>query len=337
MVGATSAPKPWWLSATETTALDGTWDFQSRAPTVRGTSVPRPATCFASPTRSAPDPPEPGRGPWLATRHRRRGLDHPDGRRLPEPIRPDESPWHWLRARVICDTGRRPSAPRCGQLGLPRGLRQWPTQTEQVEGGCPVDGRERELRCTGSVPRGRELDPRPRAHQQVQMTRAVCPMPARMSTTCCSLASGVGRGVRSRGRQPPNSVAGDAGRWQAVGGAGLPHFAGDGVYRRTADLVGRGAPRPAPTELHRRDRGARQRQVSGRPRPGRPTSTTSPRRWCRARTSLRYGSPTRWGTSSWRPTPAPRRWCGRPAASKACRSYCAGWGAGRTISLVQAQ
>jgi hypothetical protein len=219
------APAPLWLSPREAVVLDGEWDF-SVAP---GNMLR--LTCDVR-----PDPNNRGAAEGWQRDAGTEGWITPEGRCLPEPIAPGESPWYWMRARVTCNPGARPQRIVCdspdfldvfvnGQpapqvLGDPL----WTEENVHFDvSGLFVEGENWvHIRARTS----KYNDPR------------IAPMP----------------GTTNRLLQPVvlmgDFLVGDAGRltpwtsklrcdapWEAQG---LPHFAGVGTYSRTIAWPGEG-------------------------------------------------------------------------------------------------
>jgi len=92
-----TAPAPLWLTPREVVVLDGDWDFAIE-----------PGNMLRLSCQVRPDPSNRGAAEgW----HRDTGTDGwivPEGRWLPEPVKPGDAPWCWMRARVTCEAGALP-------------------------------------------------------------------------------------------------------------------------------------------------------------------------------------------------------------------------------------
>jgi hypothetical protein len=88
---------PAWLHPLKTEVLDGEWQF-----------AVEPGNMLRLTVEARPDPENIGAAEgWQRDRGNTGWTVAPENR-LTKPIRPDQSPWYWLRARVKCDAGAKP-------------------------------------------------------------------------------------------------------------------------------------------------------------------------------------------------------------------------------------
>ena len=88
---------PAWQEARRVVALDGAWDFE-----LQPGNMLRPAL------QAKPDPDNNGAAEGWQHDTGEAGWVVADGSWLPEPIRPGDAPWYWLRAEVTCQAGAHP-------------------------------------------------------------------------------------------------------------------------------------------------------------------------------------------------------------------------------------
>jgi len=89
--------RPAWLEASQTAELDGPWDLELD-----------PGNLLLLEPEVRPDPSNRGAVDGWQRDEGAEGWIRPEGRRLAEAIRPGESPWYWIRARVVCAPGATP-------------------------------------------------------------------------------------------------------------------------------------------------------------------------------------------------------------------------------------
>ncbi len=88
---------PPWLTAQPAATLDGDWEFSVE-----------PGNIVRLPIQVRPDPQNSGAAEGWHHDTGDAGWITPVDNRIPEPIRPAEAPWYWMRARVDCAPGVRP-------------------------------------------------------------------------------------------------------------------------------------------------------------------------------------------------------------------------------------
>jgi len=97
LAGAGAPAAPLWLLPQRIETPDGDWDFALE-----------PGNMLRLKCEVRPDPGNRGAAEgW----HRDTGAEgwiSPEGRWLPEPIKPGDAPWYWMRARVTCEAGALP-------------------------------------------------------------------------------------------------------------------------------------------------------------------------------------------------------------------------------------
>jgi len=217
--------EPEWLHPEKSVALDGAWD----AAVERGNMLR--LTCEAR-----PDPENRG---WAEGWHKDKspeGWIQPEGRRLPKPIAPADSPWYWLRARVVCEQG---ASPERLVLDSPdfleayvngRAARQVVGQPLWTEENVQFDVRNLWIPGENWV--------HIRARTSKYNDPKISPMPG-VTDALLQPAVLVGRfRVGAEGNLAPweGKLVADA-PWEEQG---LPHFAGTVAYRRELNWSGKG-------------------------------------------------------------------------------------------------
>ena len=211
---------PAWLNPARVETLDGDWEF-----------AVEPGNMLRLSPQVRPDPDNCGAAEgW----HRDRGQEGwitPREGRLAEPILPGESPWYWLRARVVCEPG---SGPGHLVADNPDFLEVYVNgRPARQVAGDPVWTEENVWFDVAELFAAGENYVHVRARTSKYNDPRIAPLPE---------ISGILQPVVLLGEflvQGPGQLAPWRGRaatdapWEEQG---LPHFAGVGVYRRTIDV-----------------------------------------------------------------------------------------------------
>lgn len=226
MLGPEPLPtRPWWQTAQRTETLAGTWAFAAE-----------PGNMLRLDYQLRPDPHNRGAAESWHLDTGAEGWVTPVDRRVTEPIRPAEAPWHWLRAKVTCDAGARPEWLVCDS----------PDYLEAFVNGVAVPQVEGQVVWTEENVafdvRGRFREGENWLHVRVRTSKyndpRLSPMPGITEHLLQPLVL-VGEFAVSG----PNQMGAWSGQLQAGRPweeQGLPHFAGLGTYRSTLEWSGVG-------------------------------------------------------------------------------------------------
>jgi hypothetical protein len=218
-------PAPLWLCPQGVETLDGPWDFAIE-----------PGNMLRLTCDVRPDPNNRGAAEgW----HRDTGAEGwitPEGRWLPEPIKPGDAPWYWMRARVTCDPGALPQRIVADNPDFLEGFvngqpaRQVPGEPLWTEENVHFD-------VTGMLAEGENW-----VHLRVRTSKyndpRIAPMPGATNRLLQPVVLVGEFLVGEEGLLTPwtGKLRCDA-PWESQG---LPHVASVGIYRRVVEWSGEG-------------------------------------------------------------------------------------------------
>ena len=221
------AAAPAWLAPQQQRLLGGAWEFSAR-----------PGNMLRLPTEVRPDPDNQG---VVQGWHRDTGNDGwitpADGRELPEPLLPRETPWYWMRSTLQCAA---PDGPRRIVCDNPDFLDVYVNgvSAEQVDGEPLWTEENVAFDVSGLFVEGSNT-----IHVRVRTSKYNDPRVGAFAISAKRLQPVVLVGdflVSDDGALTP--WAGHIRAEQAWEHQGLPHIAGTGTYRRKVTWDGNGRP-----------------------------------------------------------------------------------------------